>query len=176
MKTHLFILLFLAVTVMYSGCRKEQPPEKPLHSWIVKHSDCKAFPPDSAIELSNKSCVEYIYNDSEKELFLRHLSAGFNCCPGNLYYVAEYSGDTLVIQAFESEAGCFCLCLYDLDIRVTGVDKYTTYIKIIEPYSHDQDKLYFKVNFSVESMGEYCADRTQYPWGVPDFGSEDQVN
>ena len=104
MKAHLFVLVLLAVINIFSGCKKEQEPAKSVESRIDHLSDCKTFPSDSAVEMSSKSCVEYIYNVTRKELFLKHLNAGFNCCPGSLYCVAHYSGDTLYIEEFESGA------------------------------------------------------------------------
>jgi hypothetical protein len=38
-------------------------------------------------------------------------------------------------------------------------------IKFIEPYSGEQEKLFFEIDFTNENTGSYCVSRNQYPWG-----------
>jgi hypothetical protein len=55
-------------------------------------------------------------------LTLKHVDAGFSCCPDSLYCNIGLKGDTILIQEFEKTAVCKCNCLYDLDIEINGVD------------------------------------------------------
>jgi hypothetical protein len=137
---------------------------------LINHSFCKNnlksssefsdFTPDTL------SGVEYLYDKDKKKLSLKHINAGFNCCPDSLYCKIAIKGDTIVIQEFEKIAGCNCLCLYDLDIEIDGVEMRTYQIKFIEPYASDQKQIVFDLDLMSSSSGKYSVTRKHYPWGV----------
>jgi hypothetical protein len=55
--------------------------------------------------------------------------------------------------------------LFDLDIEVNGIESKEYFVKIIEPYSGEQDKLYFGIDLGANINGSYCVTRNSYPWG-----------
>lgn len=172
MKTvHYYVLTILFIGLIIIGCEKESDNKTQLTitGQLIDNSICKnelksttqiTETPDSL------SCVEYSFNAGKNKLLLKHINAGFNCCPDSLSCKVELNGDTIQIQEFEKEAQCHCNCLYDLDIEINGVEVKIYQIKFIEPYVADQDKLNFEIDLNKESNGSYCVTRKLYPWGV----------
>jgi hypothetical protein len=111
------------------------------------------------------SCVEYSYNSRKRKLTMNHINAGFNCCPGSLHVQAEMKGDTIQILEFEKEAGCRCLCLFDLDIEIIGVERQKYQIQLIEPYVAEDENIAFEINLNDNPHGTYCVTRKKHPWG-----------
>ena len=87
-------------------------------------------------------------------------------CPEEIYCEANVSGDTIIVSETEKSASCRCDCLYDLDIKLTGVEAKSYTIKMKEQYCGEQEKLEFGVDLASSPNGEYCANRTIYPWGL----------
>ncbi len=128
---------------------------------LVNHSDCKEADSDQS---SSMDCVEYQY-DGESELLLKHVNAGFNCCPEITANIG-FSNSTITIDEIEISGLCDCLCLFDLYYEIQNITpgKYT--IQISEPYvGPDDEKLTFSVNLTSETTGSYCVERYRYPWG-----------
>ena len=69
-------------------------------------------------------------------LLLRHVNAAFNCCPGEITAEISISNDTITIVERESQPGCHCLCLYDLEYRFENIEAGTYTIIFIEPYTN----------------------------------------
>ena len=134
---------------------------------LTNHTDCKTFQRAGLVVNStdSSSCIEYSFDAGNHKLMLKHINAGFNCCPESLYCLVTLRSDTIVIDEHEKLQGCHCNCLFDLDIEINGIEPGKYYIKMIEPYCGDQEKLYFEVDFAVRPAGSYCVKRTGYPWG-----------
>ncbi len=135
---------------------------------LISNSDCKTFKSGS---LKNNtpdtlSCINFMFNASNNELILEHINAGFNCCPDSLYCDVSLSSDTIIIQEFENGSLCNCLCLYDLTIKLYGVESKTYVVKFIEPYAGDMEKFNFELDLLSSHEGSYCVTRIQYPWGI----------
>ncbi len=113
----------------------------------------------------DKSCIEYQYSDTNV-LLLSHINAGFNCCPGELSADITVEGNLITIEESESEAGCRCLCIYDLDYEIRYLESGVYQIRIVELYLNEEDEpLNFTIDLSSSPSGSYCVDRTHYPWG-----------
>jgi len=135
---------------------------------IVGSTGCKTFGnPGRDTTLSSYDCLAWEY-DGQGGLFLRHINAGFNCCPvihaditieGNVISIVEY-------ETFDSLGPCYCLCLFDIDYEFTEIFpmEYTVIVKglYVEP---DEDFLEITVDFGSEPEGVYCIERDHYPWG-----------
>lgn len=135
---------------------------------LVSNSSCKddLFSRAQILVVSDSiSRVEYSFDNNTNKLTLKHINAGFNCCPDSLYCKIELKGDTIMIQEFEKEAGCKCNCLYDLDIEINGVvmDKYQ--VKFVEPYAEEMDKIEFEIDLANAANGSFSVIRKKYPWG-----------
>ncbi len=174
MKTVFYLMLPLFIlTCFASSCEKEQGP---VSGKITNYSDCKGLKSLSAdlaqsdvSQSDTLSCIDYIFEAAESKLLLKHINAGFNCCPQKLYCETSLLGDTIIVKESEKSALCDCNCLYDLDIELLGVLPRTYFIKIIEPYAGDEEKLYFSVSLDQNSQGSYCVTRKRYPWGMSQY-------
>jgi hypothetical protein len=113
-------------------------------------------------------CLEYDY-DGQSVLRLKHVNAGFNCCPDSLMAAFQISTGEIVIDEAEllTSGGCHCLCLYDLDYEVTGLapDQYS--IRVNQPYlTDDAEILEFTLDLTAARSGTFCVLRDFYPWGT----------
>jgi len=113
----------------------------------------------------SETCVEYSYNKETKTLNLKHINAGFNCCPKALYAEIVKEGNIITIEESERTQECNCMCLYDMEIEVYNVESQVYSIKFKEPYIGDQYELFFEINLLKEQSGTYCLTREQDPWG-----------
>jgi hypothetical protein len=170
MKARMKLLLsaFVATTLIFS-CNHENETNLPsdVNGQLVSHSECKDNKSGSgtAAISDSLSCVEYTFDPANNKLLLKHINAGFNCCPGNLTCNVTISNDTILIQENEEFAQCFCNCLYDLDIEITGIENQMYHLRFFEPYSGNQEPLNFSIDIESITSGSYCVTRTNYPWG-----------
>lgn len=170
MKTLVYSILagVIVVFLIYS-CENEKENETQfvISGKIVSHSDCKSSKSNvQLITYARQSCAEYSFDASTNKLLIKHINAGFNCCPDSLYCKVNMSSDTIIIREFESKQQCNCNCLYDLDIEIEGVGSQKYQIKIIEPYCGNQERILFGVDLSAQKEGIYCVTRDHYPWGI----------
>ena len=165
---HNFLASIILVSIFFH-CAKEPDPseEMKLTATLFGNPQCKGL--KSAELIGNtpisQSCIEYSFNPTLQILTIKHLNAGFNCCPESLSCTAIYRNDTIIIQEFEKSMGCKCNCLYDLEMEVNGVEPGKYQLRIIEPYAGSQDKLNSELNLLKQKEGTWCVTRKQYPWG-----------
>jgi hypothetical protein len=96
---------------------------------------------------------------------LKHINAGFNCCPGDITAEIEFKGNLIIITESEQEQGCHCLCLFDLDYEVTNLSPGRYTIRVAEPYVEENDQvLEFTLELFSATSGNYCLERNNYPW------------
>jgi len=85
MKENLFFkcLIVILIICQIPSCQKEKV-NPDLTGEVVNNSDCKTFKSASltADVPDNQSCVAWTYDHSSDKLSLKHINAGFNCCPG----------------------------------------------------------------------------------------------
>jgi len=157
-------LFFLSSSCIFS-------PGTPPQGRLISRTDCKSFPqPDSqaarSIRAANQECIEYIY-DGKSVLLLKHVNAGFNCCPGTVSADIQISGGEIRIKEKESSSLCDCNCLYDLAYEFVGVAPGITRISVVGPYQPEGDPpLEFLVDLGGAASGSYCVERTRYPWSI----------
>ena len=156
-----FFLILALLGLVHQGCKKDNP---------VSHSECKDFSQKSTSLVrdygSDTSCLEYTFIPAEGKLVLKHINAGFNCCPGSLYCDTDVQGTTITLTEREEEALCDCLCLYDLDVVVSGISGKEYLIVVEEPYAQGQEKIEFQADLGQSQSGSWCVERTMYPWGL----------
>lgn len=160
-KSKLLPGIILILCVFLLCCDRENP---------VSHSDCKNFNLKSTAESCDfgpdSSCICYDYNVQNKKLTLKHINAGFNCCPGEIYCDIEIKGDTIFLKESEEKAVCDCDCLYDVDIVVLDIERKGYVIDLDEPYCNDQERILFEIDLTQNETGVFCVERTLYPWGI----------
>jgi hypothetical protein len=167
--------LFLAALVLLAlapGCDRETAVGPRHHlkpaAVLVSRSDCKQSTELAASGAAGAvvDCFEYELVSGDT-LLLTHINAAFNCCPGQIDADISFSNDTITIVEHESESGCHCLCLYDLEYRLTGIEAGTYMIRFVEPYTTDTDEpLRATVDLSASPSGSFCVNRNGYPWNT----------
>ena len=135
---------------------------------LISHSNCKNFV--SAFQAyttpDTVSCIDYTYDAYTRKLSVQHRNAAFNCCPEEIFCKVSESNDTIIIQESEKSHLCLCLCLFDLNIEVNGVDTKKYQVKIIEPYARGKDEILFGMDLAIHTERTFCVTRKYYPWGI----------
>jgi hypothetical protein len=168
MKTEdLRTIVLLSLGLFVAGCDKESNNPSSLSGKVVFASECKNNLKAASMALNipdSLSCVDYTFDEANKNLSLRHCNAGFNCCPGKISCSVTLQNDTILIRESESTSMCDCNCLFDLDIEITGVEVNAYQVRIMEPYAGDQEQLLIGIDLEKNKEGSFCVTRKQYPW------------
>jgi hypothetical protein len=165
------IVIFLFAGLFIISCENEKTGSQQLKITgnLVNNSACKnELKSNSGLfdTPDSLSCIEYSFDDLNNKLTIKHINAGFNCCPDSLYCNVSLSNDTVIIEEFEASALCNCDCLYDLDMELDGVIPQKYHIRFIEPYAQDQEKLIFDIDLTKVKEESFCVTRKGYPWGM----------
>ena len=173
MKRTCVVAAALFFCVLSTGCTKDStaPAVRPSPTGqVVASSECKrvlkaATASDSS---SDQDCLEYDY-DGDSVLVLKHVNAAFNCCLDSFTAAFDFTGRRITIAEIEwLTTPCHCLCLYDVDLRITGLPVGTWTITVVEPYLwQGAEPLAFTVDLVASLSSKYCATRDRYPWGEP---------
>ncbi len=116
---------------------------------------------------TSEGCVVHTYDAGKRLLTLKHVNAGFNCCPERIDAIVTVEGGTITISERESNAPCDCNCLYDIDIVISNLDVGEYLIRFVEPYRSSNDPpLEVTVDLSAQPTGRHCVERSYYPWGL----------
>lgn len=141
----------------------------PAYGLPVTVSGCKLFSTaeDSLGPPPNLDCIEWWY-DGEGSLRIRHLNAGFNCCPTEIIVNAYVDTGAIFIEEREylDYGGCSCLCLFDLEYTIENVHPDHYAVRVLEPYVKEADTALaalITINPTPDS-GNFCVERTHYPW------------
>jgi len=168
MKSKLGFVL-AGITFFIASCINVDPPPEPKEpiSTIISNTGCKElFDTNNTKRAGKDDCIEYLY-DGSNTLTITHTNAAFNCCPGNLTVNTTISNGVIMIEENETEASCFCNCLYDLSYKIINIQPGNYTIKVIEPYiGSNAVKLEFSANLNNSASGKHCVNRTTYPWGI----------
>lgn len=163
------ILSFLFLLGLLSSCtiEPENPAEMNLTVRLLGNPQCIYLksPENHAETPNSQSCMEFAFDQDNRKLILKHLNAGFNCCPESLWCTVTFRNDTIIIQEFEKNMGCKCNCLYDLDMELEGVEPGKYQLRLIEPYLGTQQPLIGLLDLLTQKQGSFCVSRTNYPWG-----------
>ncbi len=150
MKPRLLITTILASFLFIGivGCddKEEKSNEQSIFTGVkdLSHTECKA-------ETKAFLGKEYLNLKAEgKYLAVEHINAVFNCCPGELSVTSKVSNDTIFINETEKEAGCKCICPYDLNYKV-GALEYGKYHVILSQMDANTILVEFDLNFNSET-------------------------
>jgi hypothetical protein len=133
---------------------------------FVGRSECGGYEPQARIlgVPDTLDCLQWQY-DGQSLLQLRHVNAGFNCCP-ELAFDIQVEDNTITIEEIEILGGCHCLCLFDLDFEISNLPPGIYTFRVTEPYAQpDDEPLTFMVDFVSSPSGMHCVPRDHYPWG-----------
>ncbi len=156
----------IALSLLIGSCAREPASDPAVGS--VSSSKCKSHGVKSTSDhAANQDCMQYNWVSGDT-LNIKHVNAGFNCCPGGVVAELKISGDTLVVTEKENSSLCDCNCLYDLNYQLSGISKGTWWIKVVEPYVQQPSspQILFKIELRKNESGEFCITRTGYPWGT----------
>ncbi len=136
---------------------------------LVETGVCKSFVMGKTTDYTSpdSDCVAYEY-DGLNVLTLRHINAGFNCCPDPIYAEILIEPGLITIDEFEGmeAGGCDCLCLFDLDYEFNNLAPGEYTIRINGLYlDGDDEPIEFTVDLASNPSGKYCVYRDHYPWG-----------
>jgi hypothetical protein len=169
MKTTFYSTLFsLAAILMLISCQQQKDVTYlGVSGTITNASECKGLrSPELILDTPDSiSCVDYTYDDSSHKVTIKHINAGFNCCPGIISCEVSSGHDTIFIRESEQYQQCNCECLFDLDIELAGIYQNKYKVVFIEPYAEGQEQLIFEMDLAYVIAGEVCVVRKGYPWG-----------
>jgi hypothetical protein len=145
------------------------PPCSPI-GILINYDGCKEFQKGTAKDVTppDQDCIEYQY-DGENLLLLKHINAGFNCCPDEILADITIENNVITIEENESleSGGCYCLCLFDVDYEISNLPPGEYTIRVIEPYVPEGGEiLEFTVDLASSPSDSYCVYRDYYPWGI----------
>lgn len=168
MSSILSVMVCFVLLAVISGCKKSEEVLPDPTGVLLQSTGCKAVQSDNGLngtlDEGVDDCIEYSF-DGQSTLVLKHINAGFNCCPGEVTAEITFNGNVVTIEEAESDQGCHCLCLFDLDFEVVNLKPGVYSIRIIEPYVEDGNQvLEFDLNLVSTSTGRFCLNRTYYPW------------
>lgn len=166
------LIIFIVISLFtFGSCAKNAvTPEVQSVGVLTSYEGCKSFAAVTGLEADLHGnaieCIEYEY-DGEAVLILKHINAGFNCCPGKIDATISVTKNMIVIEDKEEEQGCFCRCLFDLRYEILDLKPGEYTIAVRGPYIEETDeRLIFNVELSGPSSGTFCVNRMHYPWGV----------
>ena len=165
----LYVLICLGL-VTIGGCKKSTNAQTFPAGVLLQSNGCKQFLADAAGQMENfatgpyEDCLEFHYNGTNT-LVLRHINAGFNCCPGKITAEIYFHSSLITITEREQDQGCDCLCLFDLDYELVNLLPGVYTLRIIEPYVEGGDQvLELTLELLSATSGTLCLHRGYYPW------------
>ena len=166
-----FAITVIALGLLSCNNKAANPPggDTSPNGDVTSHTSCKGGSLASATIAipNNQDCIEYSY-DGQSVLLLKHVNAGFNCCPDSL--TADFqiaSGEIIIDEAeFLTNHGCSCLCLFDLEFQISNLPPGLYHIRVNEKYLQSgANLLAFTLNLKAGISGDFCVTRDFYPWG-----------
>ena len=168
----LTILIIAIVGISFWACQTDTASTNPdlfPGGEVVYFSDCKDWETNEiAKEIDDShAAIQYHYIAEEYKLEIRHINAGFNCCPDKITADISIEDGVISISEKEAVAGCKCNCLFDIDIDITDIAKGKYTVEIFEPYLNDVDLPFnFEIDLNENPDGEVVLARSSYPWAV----------
>jgi hypothetical protein len=156
------IYLFFIITLLIMvGCKeRDSPAPLNIYGTLTDYSECKNEKSGSiSNDWDTNYCFQYTYEIDSMKLYMKHLNALFSCCNFGLYTIIEEVNDTIIIQEFENDDPCSCICEFDLDFMINNVEKKFYWIKLVVPkyeYCTGENPMIFPIDLSINDEGEYC--------------------
>jgi hypothetical protein len=124
---------------------------------MTGRSKCLTSLADKTAATPYQDCIVYTY-DGSSLLHLKHTNTMFNCCPEETYAVIDIWAHKITIVEEEAlyNGGCECLCLYDADYDISGVQPGTYSVEVHEVYC---DPIIFNIDLAGAPSGNFCVSR-----------------
>ena len=141
-------LPFLFIIFFLTNCKKNNTDEHDVskNETVLKDttfSDCKNHKNNSSEQ--ETFSLKFI---NSNEFGVKHKNTIFNCCPGKLYVVSGFSGDSILINEKSTETSCYCQCPYDINFAISRVS-FGNYIFLIK--KNDKKHFEFKINLDTNT-------------------------
>jgi len=160
-KVFIVVVLGIFITII-SGCKKSEIVPGAPEGLLISHNGCKE---NLLSQSSNagknttgtvRECLEFRY-DGEKTLEMDHINALFNCCPGEITVDFEFAGNTITITEKQAEAGCYCICYFDVNFYFDNIlpAVYTIRIIAADPNGENRE---FSLDLVSNQSGSRCWD------------------
>ena len=163
------LMMIIALCCLASGCNDTgctgSDSTGPIGQ-LVRSTGCKTWELEADTEgvSASQDCIQWRF-DGRRRLTLKHINAGFNCCP-KFDAVTYVENDTIFIVEVETEGLCDCLCLFDLDYEIRGLEPGVSQVIVTqECLREDDEPLDFTMDLLTSPTGRHCVERTHYPWG-----------
>jgi hypothetical protein len=150
--------------------RDGPPPGEGPSGTVLGSEGCKEFQKEVLADSTppDQDCIQYQY-DGEGVLLLKHVNAGFNCCPDEILADITIVENVITIGEGESleDGGCDCLCLFDVNYQISDLPpgEYTIVVHQLHLIEGDEI-LQFTVDLVSSPSGSHCVHRDHYPWGI----------
>jgi hypothetical protein len=156
------------VIALSTGCSDDNPATvagaEPASS-LVAMSECKRGTDFTSDRGSDQDCIEWSYNGAGT-LTLKHVNTAFNCCPEYDITLAVREG-TIALHERETAGLCACLCVFDIELRVTDLPRGIYTITVEQEYLEPGEPTHvYELNLTEASTGSFCIPRAHYPWGL----------
>lgn len=115
-----FLIIALLLVIIFSGCQKDEslpPDDQILQVTEVNSSDCKNTTKSAEEDLRSIKLKAVTGNN----LSVTFVNAVFNCCPGEIGSNATIENGILKVYFNESMHMCNCVCPYDLECVIDGM-------------------------------------------------------
>ncbi len=139
-------------------------PVCPAYGTYIGDTGCKDQMKD--VTSSNQECFEFDFTlGNQGSLSIWHVNAGFNCCPGDMNIVITIHNDTITIDETQVEGLCECLCLFDVEYGIGGLEPGIYSVIFYSPVLIPGDEpLQATIDLTEDNSGTICVERTHYPW------------
>ena len=142
------LLIVFFVVLLFVAC--EEKPDK-VEPEVVNYTCSGCLKTKSTMD-TDQEYVTYTY-EAGNQLKLTHTNAHFNCCPGDAGIITdvELSGDSIMLNEYELEGQCKCMCPYELTTLI-GPLLFREYWIMYS--TEGQETVRFKINFRKGLSGE----------------------
>ena len=134
---------------------------------MLSFSDCKMGKGKAEKLLINnkEECISYKYFPKTGVLYVKHINAGFNCCP-NMEKIKyrRYYDSIISIDETGAIGLCACNCLFDVEYEFRGISRTRYEIRTSGPLAK---YIRAKINLKLKLSDTVCVERDFYPWGYP---------
>ncbi len=150
------LILTAIILLIISGCKSSDNNKQEIEGYQHSISECRTDSrvSQNAVAPSGKQLLSYRI-DSKGNLEMTHINTILNCCPGQVSSEITTQGATIQIDEKEEQAGCKCLCNYDITFRLINVKKDTYKVAIRNYYLHP---ITFTINLKEKDQGTVEAD------------------
>ncbi len=161
-------LILTAFLLSSCGDDSAGPGQPQIVGTLIDYSACGGYVTAKTVAgvTSDQTAAAWAW-DGQGTLDLRHLNGAFNCCP---QISCKITVKENVITVTEMDEGlCDCLCLTDVDYKITGLPAGPYLVKFEELYLLESDqKLEFPLILgTVAKCDTVYVTRNHYPWMPP---------